>query len=118
MTEHLTSETFAAKVFDYQKNDQWKFEGTAPAIIDFWAEWCGPCKMISPILEEISSDYEGKLNVYKVNVDEQGEVAAAFGIQSIPSLLFIPMNDMPRMAVGAQPKAAILKLVKDVLKVE
>ena len=118
MTEHLTNETFAAKVFDYQKNNEWKFEGTAPAIIDFWAEWCGPCKMISPILEEISSDYEGKLNVYKVNVDEQGEVAAAFGIQSIPSLLFIPMNDMPRMAVGAQPKAAILKLVRDVLKVE
>ena len=118
MTEHLTNETFAAKVFDYQKNNEWKFEGTAPAIIDFWAEWCGPCKMISPILEEISSDYEGKLNVYKVNVDEQGEVAAAFGIQSIPSLLFIPMNDMPRMAVGAQPKAAIMKLVRDVLKVE
>jgi thioredoxin len=118
MTEHLTNETFASKVFDYQKNNEWKFEGTAPAIIDFWAEWCGPCKMISPILEEISSDYEGKLNVYKVNVDEQGEVAAAFGIQSIPSLLFIPMNDMPRMAVGAQPKAAILKLVRDVLKVE
>jgi len=118
MTEHLTNETFAAKVFNYQKNEEWKFEGTAPAIVDFWAEWCGPCKMISPVLEEISRDYEGKLNVYKVNVDEQSEVAAAFGIQSIPSLLFIPMNDVPHMAVGAQPKAAIMKLVRDVLKVE
>lgn len=118
MTEHLTNETFAAKIFDYQKNDEWKFEGTAPAIVDFWAAWCGPCKMISPILEEISSHYEGKLNVYKVNVDEQSDVAAAFGIQSIPSLLFIPMNDMPRMAFGAQPKAAIMKLVREVLKVE
>ena len=118
MTEHLTNETFASKVFDYAKNEEWKYAGSAPAIVDFWAEWCGPCRMISPILEEISRDYEGKLNVYKVNVDEQTDVAAAFGIQSIPSLLFIPMNEMPRLAVGAQPKAAIMKLVKEVLKVE
>ena len=118
MTEHLTNETFAAKVFDYAKNDEWKYAGSAPAIVDFWAEWCGPCRMISPILEEISRDFEGKLNVYKVNVDEQTDVAAAFGIQSIPSLLFIPMNEMPRLAVGAQPKAAIMKMVKEVLKVE
>ena len=118
MTEHLTKETFTTKVFDYEKNKDWKFEGQVPAIIDFWAEWCGPCKMISPVLEEISKEYEGKLNVYKVNVDEEVDVASAFGIQSIPSLLFIPLNERPQMAAGAMPKAGLMKIVKDVLKVE
>ncbi len=118
MTEHLTKETFVSKVFDYEKNAEWKFAGTVPTIIDFWAEWCGPCKMISPVLDEIATEYDGKLNVYKVNVDEEVDVASAFGIQSIPSLLFIPMNEKPRLAVGALPKANIVKLVKEVLKVE
>ncbi len=118
MTEHLTKETFVTKVFDYEKNTDWKFEGQVPTIIDFWAEWCGPCKMISPVLEEISQQFAGKINVYKVNVDEETDLAAAFGIQSIPSLLFIPMNEKPRLSVGALPKAGILKIVKDVLKVE
>jgi thioredoxin len=118
MTEHLTKETFTSKVFDYEKNQDWKFEGELPAIVDFWAEWCGPCKMVSPVLEEISREFEGKLNVYKVNVDEEVDLASAFGIQSIPSLLFIPLNEKPRMAAGAMPKAGLVKLVKDVLKVE
>ncbi len=118
MTEHLTKDTFVTKVFDYEKNTEWKFAGDAPAIIDFWAEWCGPCKMISPVLEEIAKEYNGRLNVYKVNVDEEVDVASAFGIQSIPSLLFVPMNEKPRLAVGALPKAGIVKLVKEVLKVE
>jgi len=118
MTEHLTKDTFVTKVFDYEKNAEWKFAGSVPSIIDFWAEWCGPCKMISPVLDEIAKEYDGKLNVYKVNVDEEVDVASAFGIQSIPSLLFIPMNEQPRLAVGALPKAGIMKLVKEVLKVE
>ena len=118
MTEHLTKDTFVSKVFDFEKSQEWKFEGNVPAIVDFWAEWCGPCKMISPVLEEISKEYEGKLNVYKVNVDEEVDVASAFGIQSIPSLLFIPMNERPQMAAGAMPKAGLVKLVKDVLKVQ
>ncbi len=118
MTEHLTKDTFAAKVFDFEKNAEWKYAGNAPAIVDFWAEWCGPCKMISPVLDEIAKEYDGKLNVYKINVDEEVDVASAFGIQSIPSLLFIPLNEKPRLAVGALPKANILKLVKEVLKVE
>ncbi len=118
MTEHLTKDTFVTKVFDYEKNSEWKFAGDTPAIVDFWAEWCGPCKMVSPVLDEIAKEYDGKLNVYKVNVDEEVDVASVFGIQSIPSLLFIPLNEKPRLAVGALPKANILKLVKDVLKVE
>jgi thioredoxin 1 len=118
MSENLTKETFVTKVFQYEKNEQWKYEGTRPAIVDFWAEWCGPCKMISPVLEEIARQYEGKLDVYKVNVDEETEVASVFGIQSIPSLLLIPMDEPPRLSVGALPKNGILKLVKDVLKIE
>ena len=118
MTESLTKETFTQKVFDFEKNQEWKFAGSVPAIVDFWATWCGPCRMISPVLEEISKEFDGKLNVYKVNVDEQQELAAVFGVQSIPTLLFIPMNESPRLAAGAMPKAGLLKLVKDVLKVE
>jgi thioredoxin 1 len=118
MSENLTKETFVTKVFQYEKNEQWKYEGTRPAIVDFWAEWCGPCKMISPVLEEIARQYEGKLDVYKVNVDEETEVASVFGIQSIPSLLLIPLDEPPRLSVGALPKNGILKLVKDVLKIE
>ena len=118
MTENLTKDTFVSKVFNYEKNPEWKFEGSVPTIIDFWAEWCGPCKMISPVLEEIAKEYDGKLNVYKVNVDEEADVASVFGIQSIPTLLFIPLDEKPRLAVGALPKSGIMKLVKDVLKVE
>ena len=118
MTENLTRETFATKVFDFEKGADWKFAGTAPAIIDFWAEWCGPCKMLSPVLEQIAREYDGKLNVYKVNTDEETEIASAFGIQSIPSLLWIPLDGRPQMSVGALPKAGLLKLVKDVLKVD
>ena len=118
MTENLTRESFSTKVFDFEKGSDWKFAGTAPAIIDFWAEWCGPCKMLSPVLEQIAREYDGKLNVYKVNTDEETEIASAFGIQSIPSLLWIPMDGTPQMSVGALPKAGLLKLVKEVLKVE
>jgi len=117
MVEHLTRDTFVSKVFDFDSLKDWKFAGTAPAIVDFWAEWCPPCKMLSPVLDEIAREYEGKLNVYKVNTDEQGEIASLFGIQSIPSLLWIPMDEKPRMVVGALPRAGLLKLVHDVLKV-
>jgi thioredoxin 1 len=118
MTEHLTSETFATKVFDYRTQQEWKYEGTLPAIVDFWAQWCGPCRMVGPVLEELGKEYDGRLAVYKVNVDEQPEVASAFGIQSIPSLLFIPMSGTPQMAAGALPKATLVKIMKDVLKVD
>ncbi len=118
MVEHLTRESFATKIFDFQKGADWKFAGTTPAIIDFWAQWCPPCRALSPLLEEIARQYDGKLNVYKVNTDEEVEIASLFGIQSIPSLLWIPMNEKPSMTVGAPPKANLLKLVHDVLKVE
>ncbi len=113
--EHLTNETFKQKVFNYEVNQDWKFEGTLPCIIDFYADWCGPCKMVSPILEELSKEYDGKINIYKVNTEEERELAAAFGIQSIPSLLFVPMNDKPQMAMGALPKATFIEAINGIL---
>ena len=118
MSEKLTTADFKKKVFDFEANDAWKFEGDLPVIVDFYADWCGPCKMVSPILDTISQEYEGKLHVYKVNTDEEQELSAAFGIQSIPSLLFIPKSGDPRMQLGAIPKAQILKAMKDVMAVE
>ncbi len=113
--EHLTKETFKQKVFNYEENKEWKFEGKLPCIIDFYADWCGPCKMIAPVLDELSKEYEGKINIYKVNTEEQQELAAAFGIQSIPSILFCPLNDQPQMAMGALPKPTLVQAINEVL---
>ncbi|MFP4302410.1 MAG: thioredoxin [Spirochaetaceae bacterium] len=118
MPEHLTKETFLEKVFNYEENKEWKYEGDKPAIIDFYADWCGPCKMVAPILEEIDQEYGDKLSVYKIDTDKEQELAMAFGIQSIPSLLFIPVDDKPQMAQGALPKDAMLQAMREVLKVE
>jgi thioredoxin 1 len=118
MTEHLTTETFKKKIFNYETNKDWKFEGDLPCIVDFYADWCAPCRMVAPILEELADEYAGKLNVYKVNTEEQQELAGLFGIQSIPSLLFIPKDGQPQMAMGALPKDTFKKAFKEVLKVE
>jgi thioredoxin len=118
MTEHLTAETFKQKVFNYETGKDWKYEGELPCIVDFYADWCGPCKMVAPILEELSDEYAGKMNVYKVNTEEEQELAAVFGIQSIPSLLFVPKEGQPQMAMGALPKDTFIKAFKEVLKVE
>jgi thioredoxin 1 len=118
MIEHLTKETFLNKVFNYEKNKEWKFEGEKPCIIDFYADWCAPCKMVAPILEDLVKDYQGKMDIYKVNTEEEQELAAAFGIRSIPSFLFIPLKGQPQMAMGALPKETFIKAFKDVLGVE
>ena len=115
MAEHLTKETFLQKVFNYEQNQEWKFEGELPCVIDFWAPWCGPCRMVGPIIEELSTEYEGKVNFYKVNTDEEQDLAGAFGIRSIPSLLFVPKEGQPKMAVGALPKASLKQAVEQEL---
>ncbi len=115
--EHLTASTFKQKVFDYTKSKTWSYKGKLPAIIDFYADWCRPCKMIAPHLEDISKEYKGKLVVYKVNTDKEQELAQVFGIQSIPAVLFIPVNGQPQMMIGAHPKEEFVKQVKEVLKV-
>ena len=118
MLEHLTVDTFKTKVFNYEVNKEWKYEGDLPCMIDFYADWCQPCKMVAPILEELQKEYDGKLIIYKVNTEEQQELAAIFGVQSIPSLLFVPSDAQPQMAVGALPKETFEKAIKEVLKVE
>jgi thioredoxin len=113
--EHLTKETFLAKVFNYEQNQEWKFEGELPCLIDFYADWCGPCKMVAPILEELSKEFDGKINIYKVDTEAEQELAAAFGIQSIPSMLFCPKDGKPQMAMGALPKQAMTDAINEVL---
>ena len=118
MIEHLTKETFLNKVFNYEKNKEWKFEGEKPCIIDFYADWCGPCKIVAPVLEELAKDFDGKINVFKVDTEEEQELASVFGIRSIPSFLFVPSEGQPQMAMGALPKETFVKAFKDVLGVE
>ena len=118
MTELLTKETFLEKVFNYEKNKEWKFEGEVPAIIDFYADWCGPCKMIAPVLEQLSEEYADKLKIYKIDTEAEQELSAAFAIRSIPSLLFVPLNEPPQMANGALPKQNLEEIISQVLKVD
>jgi thioredoxin len=118
MSERIDTQQFKERVFNYENEKDWKFAGDLPAIIDFYADWCGPCKMVSPVLDQLSKEYEGKLRVYKVNTDEEQELSAVFGIQSIPTILFVPMNGQPQAAQGALPKAMLEKAIKDVLGIE
>ncbi len=113
--EHLTKQSFLDKVFNYEKNKEWKFEGELPCLIDFYADWCQPCKMVAPILEELAEEYKGKINIYKIDTEAEQELAAAFGIKSIPSLLFCPMGEQPQMAQGALPKETFKQVIDDVL---
>jgi thioredoxin 1 len=118
MLEHLTKETFKEKVFNWEAGKEWKYEGSVPCLIDFYADWCGPCKMVAPVLEELQKEYGDKIVIYKVDTEEQQELAGIFGIQSIPSLLFVPVDGQPQMAMGALPKSTFERAISDVLKVE
>ncbi len=113
--EHLTKETFLEKVFNFEENKEWLYAGKKPCLIDFYADWCGPCKMVAPILEELSEEYKDKIEIYKVDTEAQQELAAAFGIRSIPSLLFCPMEGQPQMAQGALPNDNMKQAIEDVL---
>ena len=114
-TMHLTQESFQELVFDFETAEEWKYKGSLPAIIDFYADWCGPCKAVAPILEELSDEYEGKLLVYKIDTDKEANLSAMFGIQSIPTLLFIPVEGRPMMQKGAIPKNAFKQVIEDKL---
>lgn len=115
--EHLTLDTFKSKVFNFEASKEWSFAGDLPCIIDFYADWCGPCKMLSPTLEALSKEYEGKVNFYKINTDQEQELSAMFGIQSVPTLLFVPKNAEPQMAMGALPKKTLEEAIAKVLNV-
>jgi thioredoxin 1 len=112
---HLTTQEFKNKVFNYEANKDWKYAGELPAIIDFYADWCGPCKMVAPILQDIAKDYAGKLIVYKVDTESERELAAAFGISSIPTILFVPSTGKPQAAMGALPRSSFDQAIKDIL---
>ena len=115
-TIHLTKAEFISKVANYEANpSEWKYLGDKPCIIDFYASWCGPCKTIAPILEELAQEYDGQIYIYKINTEEEQELAAAFGIRSIPSILFCPMNEAPQMAQGAMPKESFRQAINEVL---
>ncbi|MDH6358161.1 thioredoxin [Parabacteroides sp. PF5-9] len=115
-TKHLNKEEFLKKVTNFEQNrEAFKFEGDKPCIVDFYADWCGPCKMIAPILEELAQEYVGKIDIYKVNTEEEEELAIAFDIRSIPTLLFCPMNQPPQIAKGVLSKADLKKAIEDVL---
>jgi thioredoxin len=117
--EFLTKETFKEKIWNYEENPQaWVYEGTEPAIIDFYADWCKPCKMVAPILDEISKDYAGQVKVYKIDTQVQRELASVFQVTSIPTFLYIPAEGQPQMDRGFKDKAAFERIIADVLLVK
>lgn len=117
-TKGLNAAYFKENIFDYDKETGWQFNGQRPAIIDFYADWCGPCKMIAPLLEQLAEEYSGQIDIYKVDTEQEQELSAVFGIQSIPSLLFIPMEGKPMMQKGALPKNVLKHIIEDKLLVQ
>lgn len=116
-TIQLSTQDFKDNIFNYEAESEWKYKGSLPAIIDFYADWCGPCKMVAPVLEELSNEYEGKLIIYKVNTEKEEELSAVFGIQSIPTFLFIPADGQPMMQPGALPKNVFKQVIEEQLLV-
>ena len=115
-TIYLTKADFLKKIMNYEKNpNEWIYLGDKPAIIDFYADWCGPCKLIAPIMEELATKYEGEIYIYKVDTDKERELAGLFQIRSIPSLLFIPLKDTPQMSVGAMKKDQYIDAIEKIL---
>lgn len=114
--EVLNHETFKSKVFDYEKNREWAFNGRRPVIVDFYADWCGPCRALGPVLQEVATAYAGRVDVYKVNTEATPELAAMFGVRGIPALLFIPVNGEPVMSAGFMPKEGFDRTIKELFK--
>lgn len=118
MAELLTKEKFAEKIFDFENEKNWNYKGDKPAVIDFYADWCGPCKQLTPIIDELNEEYKDRIDIYKVDTEQEQELSAMFGIRSIPSILFIPVEGQPQMAQGALPKTTFTKAFKDIFNIE
>ncbi len=112
--KQLTYKEFTKKVWDFEKDPStFVYKGKLPAVIDFYADWCGPCRRVAPIMEKLATEYDGKLLVYKINVDQEKDLASAFQVKSIPMVLFIPMEGQPMMQVGAMQEAEYKKVVEE-----
>ena len=115
MTELLNKESFKEKVFNFEENTEWNFAGDRPAILDFYADWCGPCKTLSPIFEELSKEYEGKIDFYKIDTEKEQELAGMFGIRSIPTIMFMQKDGQePQVVQGALPKQDLKNVIEQV----
>lgn len=114
-TKHLSKQDFIQNIFDYEHNEEWIYKGKLPAIIDFYADWCGPCKSVAPALEQLSDEYENKIEIYKVDTDKETELSELFGIQSIPTFLFIPVTGAPMVQRGALPKKVFKQVIDEQL---
>jgi thioredoxin len=116
-TINLTKKDFLSRVADIETSpNSWNFLGDKPALIDFYASWCGPCKMLSPVLDELSEEYAGKVDIYKVNIDKEEFLTEAFDIRSVPTLVFVPMSGDPRRAMGAMPKNLLREQLDQLIK--
>jgi len=118
MVKEINTEDFKKLVFDFKNEKEWVFLGDKPAILQFSALWCGPCKQITPIVEDLSNEYEDKIDIYKIDVDNNPELSSAFSIRSIPSILFIPMDGQPQLMVGGLPKEKFKQGIKEILQIE
>jgi thioredoxin 1 len=114
----LTNDAFKKMIFNYEAGKEWKYEGSMPAIIDFYADWCGPCRQLSPLVEEVAKEYAGKIIVYKVDTDKETILAQSLGISGLPTLLFIPAQGSPRMSMGVIPKESLVKAINEVLLIK
>ena len=111
--ENLTVETFKTKIFDFEKNETWNYAGERPVIIDFYADWCAPCRALAPVLEQVAKEYEGRVDVYKVNTETDPMLAALFSVRGIPAILFVPKQGDPAMSSGYMPVESFRNAIKD-----
>jgi thioredoxin len=116
--KHLTLQGFKEHIFDFESGKDWEFQGSLPAIIDFYADWCGPCKAVAPVLEELSDVYDGRIDFYKIDTDKETELSTLFGIQSIPTFLFLPLTGDPMLQRGAFPKNVFVEIIETRLLAE
>lgn len=116
--ETLNIATFKEKIFDFETSKNWTFKGSRPAIIDFYADWCGPCRMLAPVLQKVSEDYENSVDIYKIDTEASPELAALFGIRGIPSLLFIPSQGEPAMSSGFMNEESFEQAISELFQIQ